>query len=148
MSPFKGPHRFLTASAPSHKALIGINYTSTTDGNEQDFRQPKGPINDSKEVDLEEGFNRAQMSQMRTLRDLVRDDCPRDAFVILDASLNGTLLNLDHYSCHYFLPQRARSLQEEKHHEGLFPSTTATTTDTGSSAALRGSLTYPSHSSL
>ncbi|KAH9059170.1 caspase domain-containing protein [Lactarius vividus] len=42
---------------------------------------------------------------------------------ILDACHSGTLLDLNHYSCNSFLPQRAKSLQEKeaKHYEGPLP---------------------------
>jgi hypothetical protein len=40
-----------TSPAPRHKALlIGINYASPAEDNEQGYRQLKGPINDAKEV--------------------------------------------------------------------------------------------------
>ncbi|KAH8989874.1 caspase domain-containing protein [Lactarius hatsudake] len=197
MSPhFKGPRRFRkssVASAPKHKALlIGINYTSATDENEQAFRQLQGPINDAKEVktaliglfhykeediclmtDDEANRNTAlwpsEENIMKALCDLVHDASPGDAFVffyaghsgqqpatidpnevdhldeyivtcdfkiildntlreylvdplpagtrltaILDSCHSGTLLDLDHYSCHWFLRRRAQSVQEHK----------------------------------
>lgn len=43
--------RSSTVSALRHKALlIGINYASSSDDNEQGYRPLKGPINDAKEV--------------------------------------------------------------------------------------------------
>jgi hypothetical protein len=40
-----------TASPPEHKALlIGINYASSVDDNDQGYRELKGPINDAKEI--------------------------------------------------------------------------------------------------
>ncbi|KAH9059176.1 caspase domain-containing protein [Lactarius vividus] len=197
MSPhFKGPRRFRkssTASTPKHMALlIGINYTSTTDENEQGFRQLKGPINDAKEVkkaliglfhykeediclmtdeeaNCDTSLWPSEENIMKAMCDLVRGASPGDAFVffyaghsgqqpatidpnevdhldeyivtcdfkiildntlreylvdplpagtrltaILDSCHSGTLLDLDHYSCHWFLRRRAQSVQENK----------------------------------
>ncbi|KAH9038752.1 caspase domain-containing protein [Lactarius pseudohatsudake] len=60
-----------------------------------------------------------------TLRECLVDPLPSGTRLtaILDACHSGTLLDLDHYSCHCFLPQRAKSLQEKeaKHYEGPLP---------------------------
>ncbi|KAI9438820.1 caspase domain-containing protein [Lactarius indigo] len=60
-----------------------------------------------------------------TLREYLVNPLPSGTRLtaILDACHSGTLLDLDHYLCHAFLPQRAKSLQEmeAKHHEGLLP---------------------------
>ncbi|KAH8989865.1 caspase domain-containing protein [Lactarius hatsudake] len=60
-----------------------------------------------------------------TLRECLVDPLPSGTRLtaILDACHSGTLLDLDHYSCNSFLPQRAKSLQEKeaKHYEGPLP---------------------------
>ena len=51
MLPHFRARRCCKSPTPRHKALlIGINYASTADDNEQGYRQLKGPINDAKEV--------------------------------------------------------------------------------------------------
>ncbi|KAH9164043.1 peptidase C14, caspase domain-containing protein [Lactarius sanguifluus] len=59
------------------------------------------------------------------LRECLVDPLPSGTRLtaILDACHSGTLLDLDHYSCNSFLPQRAKSLQEKeaKHYEGPLP---------------------------
>lgn len=51
-----------------------------------------------------------------TLRECIVDPLPKGVRLtaILDSCHSGTLLDLDHYSCHWFLRRRAQSLLENK----------------------------------
>jgi len=51
-----------------------------------------------------------------TLRELLVDPLPKGARLtaILDSCHSGTLLDLDHYSCHWFLRRRSQSLHEKR----------------------------------
>lgn len=51
-----------------------------------------------------------------TLRECLVNPLPAGSRLtaVLDSCHSGTLLDLDHYSCHWFLPRRAQSLYESK----------------------------------